>query len=264
MLTAGALAAERVHPDVVPVELDLDVVLGLRQDLDEGERGLAAILRVERRDPDQPMHAAFGTEPAVGAAPVDLDRRALDAGLVAFLAVDDLGVEAVPFRPAQVHPQEHVGPVGRLGAARARADRQQGVPVVVLAGEQQGGPFADDVLLERGRVTGQLGFEFGVRSLVEQLEGRLEVLGAGGERSPRVDLIAQAVGLAQDLLGPALVVPEPGFLGQRLEFGDAGVLCLEVKDAPRSTGSARSGRGWWTHPPSSGPADPGAGWGAAR
>ena len=264
VLAAGALASVGVHPDLVPVELDLDVVLGLGQDLDQGERRLAAVLRVERRDPDQPMDAALGAQPAVRPAALDLDGRALDAGLVAFLAVDDLGLEPMPLRPAQVHPQEHLGPVGGLGAAGARADGQDGVAIVVLAGEQEGGPLADDVLLEGGGVAGQLGFEFGVGAFVEQLERRLQVLGAGGEGSPGGDFLAQAVRLAEDLLRAALVVPEPGFLGQCLEFGDPCVLGLEVKDAPRSTGSVRSGRGWWTRPPSSGPADPGAGWVAAR
>jgi hypothetical protein len=170
----------------------------------------------------------------------------------------------MPFRPAQVHPQEHLGPVGRFGAAGARADRQDRVAIVVLAGEQEGCPFPDEVLLEGGRIAGQLGFELGIGAFIEKFERRLEVFGTRSEGTPGGDFLAQPVGLAQDLLGAALVVPEPGFLGQRLEFGDAGVLGLEVKDAPRSTGSARSGRGWWTRPPSSGPADPGAGWGAAR
>ena len=44
VLAAGALRAERVDPDLVPVELDLDVVVGLRQDLDQGERRLAPVL----------------------------------------------------------------------------------------------------------------------------------------------------------------------------------------------------------------------------
>ena len=121
-----------------------------------------------------------------------------------------------------------------------------------------------EVLLEAGGVAVQLGFEFRIGTLIEEFERSLQVLGATREGAPGGDLLAQAVGLAQDLLGAALVVPEPGFLGQCLEFGDSGVLRLEVKDAPRSTGSVRSGRGWWTRPPSSGPADPGAGWGAAR
>jgi hypothetical protein len=134
----------------------------------------------------------------------------------------------------------------------------------VLAGEQEGGPLAPEVDLQRRGVAVQLGLEFRVGRLVEELDGRLEIVDAGQDAAPDLDLGAQAVGLAQDLLGGALVVPEPGFLGQRLELGDAPLLDLEVKDAPRSTGSVQPGRGWRRRPPSSGPADPGAGGDAAR
>ena len=171
----------------------------------------------------------------------------------------------MPLRPAQVHPQEHLGPVGGLGAAGAGADRQDGGALVVLAGEQERGALAGEVLLEGRGVAVELGLELGVAGFVGQLEGRLRGRRRASAR-PRqvVDLLAQAVGFAEDLLGAALVVPEPGLLGQRLELGDARFLRLEVKDAPRSTGSARPGRGWWTRPPSSGPGGPGAGSAAAR
>jgi hypothetical protein len=56
------------------------------------------------------------------------------------------------------------------------------------------------------------------------------------------------VRLADDLLSGALVVPEAGLEGQCVELGDAPFLGLEVKDAPRSTGSARPGRGPWMRP----------------
>ena len=62
--------AERVDPELVPVELDLDVVLDLGHDLDERERGLAALLGVVRADPDEAVDAALGAQPAVGAAAV--------------------------------------------------------------------------------------------------------------------------------------------------------------------------------------------------
>ena len=200
VLPAGTLGAVGVDPDLVPVELDLDVVVDLRQDLDEGERGLAPLLRVERADAHQPMDAALGAQPAVGPPAVDLDGHALEARLLALLLVDDLGREAVPLGPAQVHPQEHLGPVGRLGAAGAGADRQDGRPVVVFAGEQQGGPLAAELGLERGGVALQLGLELGVGGLVEQLDGELEVVGARQQAAPGVELAAQAVGLAEDLL----------------------------------------------------------------
>ena len=210
------------------------------------------------------MDAPLGAQPAVGATPVDGDGDALEAGLLAFLLVEDLGREAVALGPAQVHPQEHLGPVGRLGPAGAGADRQQRRPVVVRTGEEQRGPLAQVVDLERRGVAVELGLELGVGRLGEQLERREEIVGPGQELVPGRQLAAQAVGLAQDLLRGAAVIPEAGFLGQRLEFGDAGGLGLEVKDAPRSTGSVQPGRGWRTVPPSSEPADPGAGWVAAR
>ena len=213
MLAAGALGAVGVDPDLVPVELDLDVVVGLRQDLDQGERRLAPVLRVERADADQPMDAALGPQPAIRPPALDLDGHALEPRLLALLLVDDLGLEAVVVGPAQVHAQEHLGPVGRLGAAGAGADRQDRRALVVLAGEQEGGPLSREILLERGGIPFELRLELGVGALVEQLEGRLEVVGAGQQAMPHLDLGPEAVGLAEDLLGAALVVPEPGFRG---------------------------------------------------
>jgi hypothetical protein len=113
----------------------------------------------------------------------------------------------------------------------------------VLTREQEGRAFAAEVLLERRGIPIQLGLELGIGGFSEQFQRDLEVAGTGQQVLPRVELGAQAVGLAKDLLGAALVVPETGFLGQRLERGDAFGLGLEVKDAPRSSGSVRPGRG---------------------
>ena len=160
--------------------------------------------------------------------------------------------------------QEHLGPVGRLGPAGAGAYRQDRRAIIVLAGEEERGALAVEIGLEGDRIAVELGLEVRIRGVVEELDDREQVVGAGQEVTPRVQLGPEVVGLAQDLLGTALVVPEPWFLGQRLELGDALCLGLEVKDAPRSIGSVRPGRGRRTRPPSSGPADPGAGSAAAR
>ncbi len=197
-------------------------------------------------------------------APVHRDRHALEAGLLAFLLVDDLGREPVALGPAQVHPEQHLRPVRRLGAAGAGADRQERRSLVVLAVEQQRGTLAEKVGLEGGRVAIELGLELRIGRFVEQLEGSKQIAGSVEKALPERDLVAQAVGLAEDLLGFALVVPEARFLGQRVELGDTLRLCGEVKAAPRSRGSARPGRGWRMRPPSSGPGDPGAGSAEAR
>ena len=81
------------------------------------------------------MHAGFREQHAVGVVAVDRERRALDPGLVAGLHVDHLALEAAPLGPAQIHAQEHLGPVLRLGPARAGMDGDDGVLTVVLAAE---------------------------------------------------------------------------------------------------------------------------------
>ena len=97
------------------------VVLDLGQHLDQREGGVAPLLGVEGADAHEPVDASLGAQEAVRTAPVDVDGGALDARLLALELVHDLGPEPVPLGPAEVHPEQHLGPVGRLGAAGARA-----------------------------------------------------------------------------------------------------------------------------------------------
>jgi hypothetical protein len=116
---------------------------------------------------------------------VDGDRRALDAGLLAFLLVEDLGRESMALGPAQVHPEQHLGPVGGLGPAGAGADHQEGVAIVVLAPEEQRGPLAPEVGLQGRGVPVELGFEVRVGAFGEQVDRGLEVVGSGPELAPQ-------------------------------------------------------------------------------
>jgi hypothetical protein len=154
----------------------------------------------------------------------------------------------MPLRPPEVHPEEHLGPVGRLCPAGPGTDRQDRAAAVVLTAEEQGRPFATEVPIERRRGPLQLCGELRIAGLLDELEGGEEVVDAGLEPAPQLDLGTEAVGLAEDLLGASLVVPEAGLAGQRLELGDPAFFRRKVKDAPRSTGSARPGRGPWRRP----------------
>ncbi len=64
-----------------------------------------------------------------------MHRGRLDARHLACGQLDEIGLEAMMLGPAQVHAQQHVGPVLGLGAARARLDVQIGVIGIHLAGE---------------------------------------------------------------------------------------------------------------------------------
>jgi len=158
----------------------------------------------------------------------------------------------MPLGPAEVHPEEHLRPVGGLRAAGAGADREDGRPLIVLAVEEQLRPLAGEVAFEGRALSVELGAQLGIIGLLEELGGRLEVGDSGQQAGPQLDLGAEAIGLAKDLLGGALIVPEPGFAGQRLQLGEASLSCRKVKDAPRSTGSAPPGRGRLQRPSVSG------------
>jgi hypothetical protein len=130
----------------------------------------------------------------------------------------------VALGPLEVHPQEHLGPVGGLGAARAGADRKDGVLRVVLAAEQEERPLALELRGQGGGLPLEVRLRLGVGRLGEEVEELGEVVGALLERAPERDLLAEALGLAGDLLRLALVVPEPGLDRSRVQLGDAAFL----------------------------------------
>ena len=83
------------------------------------------------------MHAALGAQVAVAVAAVDADGDGLEARRLALELVEDLRAEAVALSPAQVHAQQHLGPVGGFGAACPSRDGHDRVALVVRAGEEE-------------------------------------------------------------------------------------------------------------------------------
>ena len=208
VLAARPGGAEGVDSDLVPVQLNLEVALDFRQHLHQGKRGVAALLRIERADPDQPVDTPLGLEKAVRVAAVDGDGNALDAGLLTVGLVEDLRAEAVALGPAEIHPQQDFGPISGLGSACPGADGQEGVALVVFATEEQ---------VAAGNAV--LGFQY--RSLAsdvvqealvvfllgesEKLEGRP---GARFQVPPELEFFAESLRFAKGLLRNPLIVPE--------------------------------------------------------
>jgi hypothetical protein len=94
------------------------------------------------------VDACLGREQPVGVLALDAERRALYARLLTLLVLDDLGLEAAPLGPLQVHLEQHLGPVLRLRSARAGVDGADGIAGVVLAGEHHLGLGLGDLAPE--------------------------------------------------------------------------------------------------------------------
>jgi hypothetical protein len=108
--------------------------------------------------------------------------------------------------PAEIHPLEHLGPVGRLGPARARADGEDRVAGVIRAAEEECRALA----LVVGADAIGLGVDLGgevwiVRGELGELQ---EIRGAALESPPGRQLATEGVRIAQDLLRRARVIPE--------------------------------------------------------
>ena len=214
-------------------------LLDHRRDLDAGEARLAAVGGVERRQPDEPVHALLGAVEAVGVLAAGAEGRRLDAGLLPRARLQQLDLEAAPLGPAHHHPQHHLGPVLGVGAAGAGVDGDERVTGVVLAGEQALLLERGEPLLDRRQRLLQLGGD--LRVLLGELDEPVEVLGVGLELLERVEPPLRARVLGADAPGRLGLVPEARRAHLGLERADAVPQLSGVKGSPRAGTAAH---GW--------------------
>ena len=88
--------------------------------------------------------------------------------------------------------------------------------MIVLAVEEKGRSLAGEVRFERRGLAVELGGQLRVAGFLDEFKGGEEIVRARFETAPQLDLGSEAAGLAEDLLGPTLVVPEPRLRRLRL------------------------------------------------
>ena len=123
MLATGTRGTVGVDPQLLVLDLDLDLVVDLRVDVDGGKGCVPAAGGVEWADPHQPVHTAFSLEIAVGVLPADRKGGALDSRLFTLEAIQQLRRKSVLLGPAQVHAEQHLRPILRLRATGSRVNR---------------------------------------------------------------------------------------------------------------------------------------------
>jgi hypothetical protein len=181
------------------------------------ERGVAAVRRIERREPHEPVDTTLGLERAVCVLAARRECGGLQAGLLPRAGLDQLGLPPAALGPTEIHAQHDLRPVLGVGATGACVDRHHRVAAVVLSVEER-------VLLEpaqlgsqgregRGDLVGHVAVHPGklLRVVVLLVESpvTLEAL-----RHPGV--------LRRDLRRLLLVVPEAGRPHLFFELGRAG------------------------------------------
>ena len=196
------------------------------------ERRVPAVVGIERRFAHQTVHADLGLEPAVGVVALDAERRALEPGDFARRGFEQFGFPAFVLAPAQVHAQQHLGPILRLGAAGAGLDVDECVRAVHLAGEHA---LEFELLDFRGeavdivRDRGGRAFVVLADRKIEQIAGLAERI---GQRADAADDAFERRALLAEVLRALRVVPDVGVFELARDFFEAFGLRIEVKDTP--------------------------------
>ena len=177
----------------------------------------------------------LAAEIAVGVLALDVDGRLLDAGRAAVFAVGDLGLEPLGLGPHQVHPQQHLGPVAGLGAARAGVDRHEGVAVVVRPAEHRAElervEVAPPPACRPSRISSS-NSSVSASSASSIVASRLSAWRTSSSNGLRTDV--EALQLLDDRLGLLLVVPERRAVHLLLERVAMRLACRRSQRESRS------------------------------
>ena len=188
------------------VDVDVDV-LGLRQHRHRRRRGVDAPLRLRLRHALHAVRPALELEHRVGAVALDLER------VGAVVRAQRLGLEAAPLGVAGEHPVEVARPQAGLVAARARADLDDHVLLVVGVPLDHREP---DLLLEllhpRAR---RLHLRAQLRVVAALGEHLLRAVGVGFRMPPLLRELRAGGELVEEAPRLRVALPVPDHLGIR-------------------------------------------------
>jgi hypothetical protein len=145
--------------------------------------------------------------------------------------------------PARVHPQQHLGPVLRLGAALAGLDLEVAVIGVGLAREEAFELALRRLVPQRLERLLRLLDDRLVALRLAELDEAERVVDLALDAAVALDRTVETVALAQRLLRLLGVVPEVRVLRRGVQLGEPPVCVIPVKDAssagPTTSGSRR-------------------------
>ena len=152
------------------------------------------------------MYADFALEETKGILAVHRKRRRLQARFFARLIVIENRFETLALCPSQIHAQQHVSPILRLGAARAGVDRHDGVARIVFPREQRLGFEFIEEIAQRGNLASQIGID--ILALFGQVKIGVNVVTAAAKVGVSSKRMLQTLLLAHDLLRALRIGPQ--------------------------------------------------------
>ena len=192
------------------------------------------------------MDAGLALEVAVGVVALDVDRRLWMPAAPPSSRSVICGREALRLGPHQVHPQEHLGPVARLGAAGAGVDGHEGVAVVVRARRASSAARTPRSRPRPASTASRISSSnsSSPASSASSIDA-CRSSACATELLERLEHGVERLQLLDDRLGLLLVVPERRAFHLAVERVAAGLLVAQVKESLVDGRSGRS-RSWLT------------------
>ena len=164
-------------------------------------------------DAHQAVHAGLALQIAIGLRAADDQRRVIDAGLLVVLSIEQFDRVIVLLRPADVHPQQHLGPIVGVGAAGPGMDFEIAIVAVGLAREQAFEFAAGRVGAQSFKHGLGLGDDRGLAFGLAQLDQLDRLVDLARDAPVIADRLIEPGALAQQLLRRGGIVPQARVLG---------------------------------------------------
>jgi len=191
---------------------------------------VAALTGVERRNAYQAMDSRLSLKVAVRIIPVDRKGYTLDPSLLTGQVVDDLGLKFLPLGPAEVHAQEHIGPILGLGTAGAGMDGYNGIAGVILPPEHALEFCGLNLLLDPRHFGRNFAQGLFIIFLPGQLEVSFGVFYFRPQVFPKAQIRLKGSPFLEQSLGTFVIVPEIRFEDFLLDLLKPGSFGFQVKD----------------------------------
>jgi hypothetical protein len=162
VLSARSSSAIGVDAQVFVLDLDFDVFVDLRINKKRSKGSVSSRRLIKRRNPNEPVNSGFRRKQPVRILAFNSERHAFQPSFLAWLIFENFSFESSLFGPLQIHSQEHLSPILRLGTTRARVNRANRVAAIVFSRQQHFRFRLAQVVFELG----QQRLEFLYRTLV--------------------------------------------------------------------------------------------------
>jgi hypothetical protein len=187
---------------------------------------------VKRGDPDQPVDPGLAFQVTIRIITLNFRGSRFDAPL-GLQPVHFLHGESLPFRPAEVHPVEHLGPVTGFGSPGPGMDCEKTAVFIHLAAHE-----FQDILFFMPYYQGfQIVFYFPAFRFIPGFQGQFpmgfKVVNICPEAFPGFITASQGLEFGHGFFRRGGIIPETGFSGFRFDSGYALFKGSVLKDASR-------------------------------